>query len=423
MDTKRPQYPGQSPPPPEPPAGPPKPPTNSIPIEDNSPHQNENVIEVEHYENVDSIGSLMKKGAMAFFEYIIEFEEDHPWIFFMGIALILFLIIGAISSMLFNFSTDTVNVFNIFNKTDQIEEEILEEKVQVSESFSAIQGIDIGFQISKQEAFDNIVYKTSNNSLLTEEIIYIQEVDKLLARNIQEELERIPAENARYEHLKKYLEDLISIEKKGATLYAKLQATIKNLTNEEKHFEQEYLARYDHLNSIMWTAKKNEISNALTLTKEANSKYNDIKSTRKLAEPVLEAFQKPLKLAQARIAGIRANKDVLLSGLKFVSIDQTGLNFQENGEIEKWYKSELDLSKNNADLTDYINQISANQNANYDPSFFDNSQLDKKKLYNTVIPGQDSQNQLRQPNQFVSPETLNSVMPIYNIRPEDVPTL
>ena len=37
-----------------------------------------------------SVQDLMRGGSVGFFEYIMEFEEEHPWIFFIGIALVLF---------------------------------------------------------------------------------------------------------------------------------------------------------------------------------------------------------------------------------------------------------------------------------------------------------------------------------------------
>ena len=319
---------------------------------------NSGKVDIEHDDiESTSIKNLIKDGSVGFFEYVIEFEEDHPWIFFLGIALILFVIVGGIISFFFGNSID----FDFFSGDDsstEITEEIVED-IPTKSYEAAVSGLEAGFLITSDTGFDHIVYKGESDVFLANEFSFVQQLRSALLTDIQAVLAPLDQEK-RLETLREYLLYLIELEKKGADNFIKLNTLSSNFQTEKESYEVKKAEAKEKVNLVFESGGANELTKALEELSEYEDKYDLVENKFILTNQIADAYTEPLQLVQARIAAIRANKDILLFGLKVFSINQAGLDLIQSGSVNDWYSSKAPISKSVKSSGNYA-PISSNQ--------------------------------------------------------------
>jgi len=313
---------------------------------------NDGGINIDNYDfKSPSIKDLVKDSSIGFFEYIVEFEEKHPWVFFVGIALILFVIIGAVLSI---FSRGNFNF--IPNFFDGESEEIIENEIISQEALekeiekeivlkAATVGKESGFLLTSLEGYDSLVFKGDSDVFLYDELSFAKQLKYAISTNIVSELNLIKEKEDRLNHLRDYLVYLIDLEKQASTYYLKLGKMLGNFTIEKDFYRKKKDEAREKVNDSFETGGINELTSALKDLNEFEDKYDYSDNKFNLVKNIYNIYKSPLQLAQARIAAIRANKEILLLGLKVFSINQAGLDLIRTDEVITWYKSEAPIGE------------------------------------------------------------------------------
>jgi hypothetical protein len=341
---------------------------------------NDGDINVDNFDiKPSSIKALIKDGSVGFFEYIVEFEEKHPWLFFMGIALILFVIIGGILSLFFRWNFNFIPNFFDKNETEIYDPKIISEediKKEIILKASDI-GRNSGFVLTTIEGYDKIVFQGDSDIFLYDELSFAKQLKYAVSTNLETELSLIEDKNNRLNHLRDYLIYLIDLEKKASNYYINLNKMLNVLTDEKDFYKKKIDESRDKLNKTFEEGGINELNLYLKDLHEFEDKYDYTDNRLNFVKNILNIYKSPLQLAQARIAGIRANKEILLLGLKVFSINQAGLDLIKIGKAQDWYRSDAPINENIKHSTSTIKSQTTTTVRSYEsPQFITRETLD-----------------------------------------------
>ena len=102
-------------------------------------------------------------------------------------------------------------------------------------------------------------------------------------------------------------------------------------------------AKQKEVNEAFNDKGPNELTQLMDSYHRGLDNLASIQNKLQIASIVSGTYKNPLQLLQARIAGIKANKDALLAGVKVTSVDNAGLDLMNSGKVDEWYESEAPI--------------------------------------------------------------------------------
>lgn len=279
------------------------------------------------------------------FERIVEsvrdFEASHPFIFFGGIAIVIFFIIYTLISPFLGGSSD-----------EDIPVGTVTEVTETDMSTGATIGINAAKQydsldtINALTQLDFSVFNTTeainSGTFLGPELLIIRQIEEAISVDIQALMAQNTDNERDYDD---YLDTLQRIEKVASAKYGDLYEMNEIFAERIEISERLRNEALQTLNITLENGTKEEVEIALEEYMEFSESLAKLEVRHQLTEDILDSFRPPLVSIRARIVGLMANKEIIIQNLTAVDVDDDGLEVIQEGELEEYdaYFEELNL--------------------------------------------------------------------------------
>lgn len=278
-----------------------------------------------------------------FKEILSNVQREHPYLFFGILAVVFFLIILAVVSP-FMMSSG-----NKDNGTQQTTEENTEttgtdDQVTTVNSSGLTEGIDVAFyfqDISNLNAlsaanlnFLDTDMRFSSDVYLAEELITTRQVEEAIGIDIQELMTQSADKESDFQL---YLESLQKLEQQASNKYLGLLETREVFLDRISLTKDQLDGTLKTLNAALDNGTYEQIEDSLEQYVLLEESLAKLQVREKINSDVINTLQQPLYLIRARIAGLIANKELVIQNLTAVDVDGAGLTIIESGEMDDLY--------------------------------------------------------------------------------------
>ena len=326
---------------------------NIVPIETMAQYNNTQLLQDVLESEPEIPLQSKKKLSIRIIEFIIEFEEKHPWIFFFIIATLVFFIIVAILSFVISpgdnsqknndkeeqeISLENINQEN--NSTELTNKSIVEpeennqtpvEKKQVTPPSYGLNlvydSITVSSLLLDTQTFDNLIFKTNGEIYLGEYFTDSQNLEILLQRDIQTELSQ--AEDKK-ELLNQFIIILRNQSSQSKNNYQTILTLSEELSTQQKTIKTTLQDIEKKITLAFNTGKQQELLSLMEQYQNNLNEYASISNKINIIDMLSKIYKKRIPVSEARLTAVRENYDALVNGITITPVDNSGIDFTKD---------------------------------------------------------------------------------------------
>lgn len=307
-------------------------------------HSNEELLAPLEEAEEGGIGIIhrIRQGFAGVWRQISSFEDRHPWLFFAGASIAIFiLILGVVS--LFVSPGDKPAVAPE-TPTQEIP------TAPVSTATGVRSALDAATLLGNARIVGEIISplaRLRREGLITAEdpiaalLLAVSQMDRLLASDVASLIKFSGDRAAAYEE---YVSQLTALEQRAGRIFALLDEQHTQNLQSLENLTSERAATFATLNSLLLeTPSGDELDQAVRDYSNTSSLVARKEIEDEVLLDALNSSRDVIQAAQLRLAGMIANREALVAGITIVDVDGSGVELLENGTVQQYYDISIDL--------------------------------------------------------------------------------